>query len=626
MWRNKWYLRWLYWPDWRMEAKLCSVFLVLLIIPIGVVTQLSAERYSRSIETNTVSYTSQIADKVLDKLDDYIEDMKKISIIPSYLDAIQSGLRKSNEFYATQDQPLPGKVLDPRPAGVALTELERRRLDMQVQIENSIYFITNLKTGTNTVYLFDLHGNPYFVMKSSVIRSDLTNVYPEWKQMADSANGAPVLTSTQEVSDAVNRKRIVFTVVRQIIDTSFSPLGMIAIDANISVIENIVKDLDLTTHGTTLILDEQNRVIYDSQKQHLPQNLGGPKGWSQEELGSEGSLHTTVNGQEELIIFRKSEQTGWRIFISIPRKQLMADADRIRSYTFFAGTGFVLFAMLISIILIYALNRPLRSLVDKMKEVQRGNLNVSFPVRRRDEAGLVGMAFNRMIQRVSQLIDEIHGMEQRKKKVELDSLQHQINPHFIYNTLESIRMTAVLHDDSEVADMSRLLGKLLRYSIHQSMETVPVTQEWEHLEMYVGLLNYRYGNRFDLNLPAGDLSRVRVIKLIFQPIVENSINHGQGNPTTRMAIVIGYRREADDIVFTITDNGVGMSEETLEELRVSVNGVVAEADGKRKGIGFRNVHERIRLRYGSRYGLSIDSAPGQGTKVTIRLPYEEANS
>ncbi|WP_438434217.1 sensor histidine kinase [Gorillibacterium sp. sgz500922] len=626
-WRNNRFLRWLYWPDWRMEAKMFVVFLVLLIIPIGIVTQLSAERYSRSIETNTVSYTSQIAIKMLDKLDDYIEDMKKISIIPSYLDAIQSGLRQSNEFYGDQKQAgtlNPGAGLDTGMSNSVLTDMERRRLDMQVQIENSIYFITNLKTGTNTVYLFDLHGNPYYVMKNSIPRSDLAKAYPDWKRMAETANGAPRLTSTQEVSDAINRKRIVFTVVRQIIDTSFSPIGMIAIDANISVIENIVKDLDLTTHGTTLILDEQNRVIYDSQKQYLTQNLGEREAWTQKP-GSEGSFHTTVNGQKELIIYRKSPETGWRIFISIPQKQLMAEADRIRRNTLVAGTGFVSFAMLISIILIYALNRPLRSLVGKMKEVQRGNLNVMFPVRRRDETGMVGMAFNRMIQRVGQLIEEIHRMEQRKKKVELESLQHQINPHFIYNTLESIRMTAVLHDDTEVADMSRLLGKLLRYSIHQGMETVPVTQEWEHLEMYVGLLNYRYGNnRFELTLPADDLSRVRVIKLMFQPIVENSINHGQDNQNSKMAIVIGYEREGDDAVFTITDSGVGMSEATLAELRESLDGVDTE-DGKRKGIGMRNVHERIRLRYGSRYGLSIDSVVGQGTRVTIRLPYEDSS-
>ncbi|MEO3946909.1 sensor histidine kinase [Gorillibacterium sp. CAU 1737] len=636
-WRNNRWVKWLYWPDWRMEAKMFAVFVLLLVIPIWIVTQLAGRSYSKSIEENTVSYTSQIADKMMGKLDDYMEDMKKISIIPSYLETIQTGLRNSNDFYGEQSAipttPPPdshgaGEPVSPGGPGsttdrgnAVLPETERRRLDIQSQIANSIYFITGLKTGTNTVYLFDLYGNPYYVMKSSTVRSDLPKVYDEWRELAEKANGAPVLSSTQEVSDTINRKRFVFTVVRQIIDTTFSPVGLIAIDANISVIEDIVKDLDRTTEGTTLILDGENRVVYDSQKQYLSQSLGEREAWVKA-AGTEGSFHTTVNGQKELIIYRQSAQTGWRIFISIPQKELMANADKTRDNTLFAGIFFISLAMLTSIVLIYALIRPLRSLVRTMKEVQNGNLNVIFPVKRRDEAGLVGTAFNRMIQRISRLIEEIHFIEQRKKQVELESLQHQINPHFIYNTLESIRMTAVLHDDSEVADMSRLLGKLLRYSIHQGMETVPVTEEWEYLDMYVQLLNFRYGNRFRLILPEEDLSRKRVIKLLFQPIVENAIHHGQDSMNTQMDIVIDYREEETERVFTVSDNGVGIEAEVLERLRSSLQASGwQERNGK--GIGMWNVHERIKLKYGMAYGLSIDSVYGEGTVVTIRLPLED---
>jgi two-component system sensor histidine kinase YesM len=590
-----------------MESKLITVFLFLLVLPIGALSYLSANRYSQSIEDNTVTYALQVSDKMVGKLDDYIEDMKKISIIPSYLDEIKAGLKMSNHFYEEPRIPSAGGA-----KGV-LSEEELMRLNIQRQVENSIYFMNNIKQGTNTVYLFDLYGHAYFAVKSSGVRSDLASVYPSWERLAASANGAPVLVSTQEVTERVNSKRYVFTVVRRIIDTSFRPLGTIAVDANIGVIENIVKDLDQATQGTTLIVDSDGQVIYDSEKKYLGQN------YTQSDLlanakEARGSFHAIVNGERVLTIYRQSETTGWRVLITIPEKQLMAGALRIRNFTVAAAVAIVCFAMAISFWLIFALTRPLRSLVRLMKEVQTGNLNVVFPVRSRDEAGLVGGAFNRMIDRVKSLIDDIHRIEQRKKEVELESLQRQINPHFIYNTLESIRMTAVLHDDAEVGDMAHLLGKLLRYSIHAGTETVPLEQEWEHLRMYVHLLNYRYGRRFALELP-GDAPKMAVMKLLFQPIVENAVYHGLDEGRAPMTIAIRYRMEKGDHLFIVEDDGVGMDALTLDNLR----SFGREPSGGR-GIGLQNVHERLKLRYGEDYGLTIDSAPGQGTSVTVRLP------
>ena len=619
-WWSRQSFRLLKWQDWRMEVKMFVVFLFLLVLPIGVITQLAAERYSSSIEENTITFSSQVADKMLSNLDTYMEDMKKISLIPSYLDQIQTGLQISNRFSKEQSAGAPqiadNGIGEGAPGGV-ISQVERKRLEIQQQIGNSIYFITNIKKGTNTVYLFDLYGTTYYAMRSGTIRSDLADVYERWKTIAEHASGRPVLISTQEVSDVINRKRFVFTVVRQIIDTSYSPVGMIAIDVNMNVIEDIVKDLDHATEGTTLIVDGENRVIYDSKQQYMSQSLD-ERSILPKESGQEGSFHTTVNGEKELIIYRESAETGWRVIISIPQKKLMEDAELTRNYTLIAGIATVIFAMLISIILIYALNRPLRSLIRMMKEVQGGNLSVTFPVRRRDEAGQVGTAFNRMIQRVSLLIEEVQTIERRKQEVELESLQRQINPHFIYNTQESLRMTGVLNDDGEVADMSRLLGKLLRYSIHSEVETVPIAKEWEHLTQYVQLLNYRYGNRFQLILPKEELSDVRVLKLLFQPIVENSIHHGQDKENSRMDIVIDYRAEGTDQIFTVSDTGIGMDEDTLRALQDSLNhrDVLQGSDG----IGLRNVNDRIKLHHGSAYGISVASKPGEGTVVTVRLP------
>lgn len=609
-------------PMHRMEGKLSIVFLFLIILPIGVLSYISAERYSDSIERNTVTYVSQISDKMISKLDDYMEDMKKISIIPSYLDEIKEGLKISNRYYES----LPLRMndadeLSDKASGV----LSGEELQLLRRIEGSIYFLNNIKSaGSNSVYLFDRYGHYYFTTRSEGIRTDLKSVYEEWRALAYKTHGTPVLVSTQEVSGR-SGNRYVFSVVREIIDTNFESLGMIAVDANIDVIENIVKDLDSATHGTTLIVDNEGRVVFDSEKKYLARNLQSSE-LLERASGTEGSFHTEIDGVPVLSIYRESHNTGWKIFISIPQDKLMGDATRIRNVTVLSAFAIIGFALLISMIFTFTLTKPLRSLVRLMKTVQTGNLEVTFPVRGRDEIGLVGSAFNRMIVRVKSLVDDVYSAGQRKNEAELEALQNQINPHFIYNTLESIRMTAVINDDAEVSDMTQLLGKLLRYSIGPGTETVPLAKELEHLEIYLHLLNYRYGNRFVLSLPENGLNlQMPVMKLLFQPIVENAVYHGLDETKPLMTIRISYEQVGADCQFTIADDGVGMDEATLRRLRGSLNDPQRGPSEGGRGIGLRNVHERLKLRFGEAYGIGIDSTLGVGTQVIVRFPIEQAN-
>jgi two-component system sensor histidine kinase YesM len=225
-----------------------------------------------------------------------------------------------------------------------------------------------------------------------------------------------------------------------------------------------------------------------------------------------------------------------------------------------------------------------------------------------------------MIVRVKSLVDDVYLAGQRKKEAELEALQNQINPHFIYNTLESIRMTAVINDDVEVSDMTQLLGKLLRYGMGTGTETVPLAMELEHLNMYMQLLNYRYGNRFVLEIVNVTDSELPVMKLLFQPIVENAVYHGMDESKPSMNIRLAYEQSGTDHLFTITDDGVGMSEANLVRLRRRLNEPKEEHENNGRGIGLRNVHERLKLLFGEGYGISIESMEGAGTAVSVRMP------
>lgn len=606
-WENVWTAR-------RMETKLFVVFVMLLVLPMGALSYVSASRYSASIERNTVDYLFQISEKMIGKLDDYITDLERISVVPFYLDEIKEGLKASNRMFGEKAAVASASGAA---AGGVLSGEALMRLEVQMKLNESIYFLNNIKMETNTVYLFDQYGTPYTAMKSSGSRMDLVYAYKEWKRMADSARGLPVLVSTQSVSSLPADRRYVFTVVREILD-AYRPIGMIAIDANIKVIEDMVRDLDRTTRGTTYIFDGNGRVIFDSGKKYIGEPLPRHELFVRAS-GKSGSFRAEIDGRDVLAIYNTSDKTGWKMLITVPRDDLVRDAMRTRSFTIAAGSVIVGFALAISLILIFALTRPLRTLVRLMREVQNGNMDVAFPVRRPDEAGLVGRAFNRMVDRIRSLIEDIYRAEQRKKQAQLEALQNQINPHFIYNTLESIRMTAEIHRAPEVGDMAHLLGRLIRYGVGSATETVPLKEEFEHLRMYVQLLNYRYGNRFTLRLPeSGPDPEMPVMKLLFQPIVENAVYHGL-DEKGRMEIVVDYRSDGRIHEFIVRDDGIGMTEDALRRQREKLE---RSSNADKGGIGLRNVHERLKLRYGESFGLHIDSRPGCGTSVTVRWPVQ----
>jgi len=600
------------WPLGRMEFKLSVVFLVLILLPMGVLSYLSSERYQRSIEKNTVTYVSQVSDMMISKLDDYMEDMKKVSIIPSYVDNIMDNLILSNEYYENAaENELSGSL------GVPQDEESYELLGIGGKIRDSIYFLNTIKKGTNTVYLFDRYDHAYSVVRAGGMRSDLKAVYPKWKKLAVEAHGRPVLVSTQEVAGPNHSGQFVFTVVRAIIGPTYEGIGMIAVDANVSVIEKFVADLDKDTRGTTLIVDGAGSVVFDSEKKYLGQDLKGSMLLKQA-TGLEGNFHGELNGVPVLTIYKQSPTTGWKILITIPESELTKEAVSTRKITEWTALSIIGFALTISLVLILALTRPLRRLVRLMKEVQNGNLEVTFPVRGRDEAGMVGNAFNRMIVRVKTSIEDVAAAGHRTRIAEIEALQQQINPHFIYNTLEAIRMTAVINDDPEVGDMAQLLGKLLRYSIGSGMETVTLNKELEHLEIYVKLLNFRYSQPFRIIYPDQPMNDMPMMKLLFQPIVENAVFHGLDETKPGMDIRITYSLQGTAHVFAIEDNGRGMSPEALQRLRNQLDEREPAEQGR--GIGLRNVHERIKLRYGEAYGITVDSREGAGTKVAFRIP------
>jgi two-component system sensor histidine kinase YesM len=577
-----------------MEKRLILVFILLVIIPITSISYASYKNYDKTIQSNAIDYVTEMSSQLMSNLDDYIFDMNTIATIPLYSSWPSTGLQ--------------GLLEDPN------TDLQKER-----QIDDYIQLLSNVKSGTDSIYIFDNYGHIFFKKNNEGIRKDIQQRFSEWQKLARSSNNQSVLIRTQEVS-STNSSKYVFTIIQDIKNTNnMESVGTIVIDANVNVIEQKVKGLDALTKGKTLIVDKLNNVIFDSGKQLLTKNLSGDS-VVQKAVGDNGSFTITIDGQNFICSYLKSQRSDWKMIVYIPIHDLTKKASATRDFALVATSLIFVLALCISVYLAIAITNPLRKLTKLMEKVQIGDWDVRFHVKYKDEVGVLGTTFNRMITRIKELIEEIYLTNMRKRIAETEALQSQINPHFINNTLETIRMTALLNDDMEASEMIYVLGHMMSYSINRGNEMVTIKEEIEHLNDYMLLQNHRFDNKFEFKVDIPEqVYDYRMIKLIFQPIVENGIFHGLEKKKGNCLISILVKVEGDEIVFIIADNGIGMDDVTLQGLRQQIDKDHYDQVSKHK-IGLRNVHQRIKLHYGAQYGLVINSELQVGTTVTFSLP------
>ena len=252
-----------------------------------------------------------------------------------------------------------------------------------------------------------------------------------------------------------------------------------------------------------------------------------------------------------------------------------------------------------------------------MKLVEKGDFDVKIDFTNRDEIGQLAKTFNNMTKRINKLINEVYVDKVKTKELELQMLQYQINPHFLYNTLESIQMMSIINDDEETSKMVYALGKILRYGISKKHEIVTIKEELSNLNDYIMLQKVRFEDIYEININVdSSLNEIKMIKLILQPIVENAIYHGLQNRTSGGVInVLGYIKNSK-VIFEISDNGIGMD----ANLTTRLNEYINDLNDSFNSIGLKNINKRIKLRYGDLYGIYITSEYGNGSIVTVIFP------
>ena len=298
--------------------------------------------------------------------------------------------------------------------------------------------------------------------------------------------------------------------------------------------------------------------------------------------------------------------------------ELMRRADAARGIYLLIALALFLAALALAYLLSNEITKPIKALERSMKEVEKGNFaHAALAVREENEIGHLSRNFNMMTEEIQNLIEQRDREQQIKRKSELKALQSQINPHFLYNTLDSIIWMAEWGKNQEVVRMTSSLAKLLRRSISNEQEVVTVAEEAAYTETYLSIQKMRYKDKLEYKILVDpEIMQEKVIKLILQPLVENAIYHGIKYKEGKGLIQIRGFRKGDQMILLVQDDGKGMDVEALAHIFEKHT-----RDTRSNGVGLNNVNERIQLYYGEEYGISFQSSPGKGTEAAIRLPF-----
>lgn len=397
-----------------------------------------------------------------------------------------------------------------------------------------------------------------------------------------------------------------------------SALGVLMVDMNYSSVEQILSKANRDSSSEYVYLMNSNgEIIYHPKQKLIYTNLYNENNLMA--VGYEdGSTKEVFNGEKRLITVKTVSYTGWKIVSVTPMSSFNMGLSGIRLFVIMLVSVSMLAIILLNQLVSARIAKPLQKLNESVKEWEAGNMNPDIYVGGSLEVEHLGKTLRSTVNQLRQLMQDILVEQEEKRKSELEALQSQINPHFLYNTLDSIVWMIEGERYEEAVFMITQLASLFRISLSRGKTIISIEDELKHAKNYMNIQKIRYKNIFSIDFNVEeDILKCCTVKLVIQPLLENAIYFGVECMDGEGEIkVSGYRKD-NDIYIEVQDNGLGMPPDVVEQLLKENNHVRKRGSG----VGIINVHNRIQLRFGKAYGLEIESMPDEGTTVRIHLPY-----
>ncbi len=572
-----------------LSSRIYTLFTIVIFLTIFIMQIVSFRFTISTIKSSTLNNNRALLKQLVTQIDKYIIDMKHIALM------VNSDMDVQN--YLITNDPLLAKKIQERFVSY---------LDVRDDISSIFLFSNNGRVIT---------GKPGFKL------NPWTNYREkEWYKKTVAAKGRTVVSSSYVQNLIKGRYSWVVSLSREIqsIETN-KKIGIILVDLKFNKIKDLCKSLVIGEKGYNFIIDNKGNYVYHPTQQLVYSGIRSEPIKPILALLKE-SPRTFYQDREKYYMIDTSDQTGWHI-VSV---SYVSDIAARWNYVqiIYSLLGFFLFfaSGLATNAISESITRPLRQLQETMRSVDTGEFKKAGNIGETEEIKELAREYDTMVTRIEELMAANIREQEQKRKSDLKALQAQINPHFLYNTLDSIIWMAEMGENSEVVKMTSALSKLFRISISKGKELISIKDELSHVESYLVIQKMRYRDKFNYSFDIDQsILNLHTLKIILQPIVENSIYHGTKEIEHTVHIAIEGKRIRESVIFTITDNGRGIEPEELKLL--NSNETPEEIQKlKHHGVGVKNVNERIKLYFGPEYGVTFESKVGEGTRVTIKIP------
>lgn len=565
---------------WGFQSKLLFIFLTMILTPVILLSFFEFYYSKKMLADKTNDYLKNLAAVTLSKIDSTVSDIENVAFYINGNNTIQASLKAEKQVVGNR---------------VAYYELHS-------DIRQILASYVLLRQEINAICIHSESGREYIYTKTR--------------------NG-PSLDITRYIRDekqywAVDKNHIVLMKKLYAFPTQ-SLLGYIALDVNAKSLYDIIADIDLTKSGRIFLVNEEGRILATESETLSGELLDEPY---RNFLGENEAFYNNVRvGNTYYSVYNSGAiSNGWYMVLAIPRDYYMRDITKLKNVIIPITLTTAFLTALLSILVSRGITRPIRFLSGAMENFGQGNFDINCQVDSEDEIGRLSHTFNQMVMDMNSLVNTVYEQKVMKQEAQMKSLQMQINPHFLYNTLDTINWMARIRHVDEIGDMVAALSNMMRYSLEKK-SFVRLGEEVKSLKDYIAIQNYRYQDKMVAEIEIDEsLMSLYIPRLLIQPILENAIVHGIEEKLDKGHILVAARREDEDLYIQIMDDGVGMTEETMSHI------LREDYSMKKSGhtsIGVVNVNRRIQMIYGKDYGLLVQSVLGAGTKITIHIPARE---
>ena len=568
-----------------IQSSIFMYFTVTAIIAIALISLIIFQRFTNSLNATIIEENSGIVGQLGESVDSYLRNAMKVSDSIYYnviknTDISNDDIKKGmNLIYVNNDNMIDDIALISG-KGELIESMPALRLKDNINVLEKDFF------------------------KKSMAESEYINFsMPHIRDLFD--------RNENSYSWVISLSRAV-----EVTDEGKATQALLLINLNYRYFEEIFSNVNLGNGGYVYLTNDRGDIIWHPKQNEIYSGRFKEDNKYAATL-KDGITVENLRGKNITLNVRTIGYTGWKLVGVTPSAALGVDGIKFRFFVLFVADLFLFLLAMINAFISDKISNPIKRLDGSVREIESGNLDVEIVPSGSYEVEHLGKSIKNMLGRIKVLMSDLVAEHNAKRKSEFDTLQSQINPHFLYNTLDIIVWMIENENSDKAVNIVTALAKFFRISLSKGKNIITVKDEVEHVRNYLMIQNMRFKNRFEYSIDVDEkVLSYSSLKLMLQPLVENAIYHGMEFMDGDGEIDVKVFKEDDSLYFTITDNGLGMSEDMVETL-LSKDFVSSK---KGSGIGVKNVNERIKLYFGSEYGLKVESEPDEGTKITIHLP------